>query len=399
MALAFVGGRVFIGDGRILEKGTVVVEGDRIVSVEAGDKPPPRGARRFDLEGCTLLPGFIDCHVHLCLDGSPDPLGELERSPLPLVTLRAAEHARRTLHAGITTVRDLGGKDGVDLVLREAIHSGLVEGPRMLASGRMICMTGGHGWQFGREADGPWEVMKAVREQLKSGADVVKFMATGGVMTPGVEPGNEQFTEEELRAGIHEAHKAGRRTATHAQGAQGILNALRAGIDSVEHGIFLTEEILHLMRERDVALVPTLSALYHIEEKGAEAGIPQFAVEKTHRVKPIHLQSVSAAREAGVRVAMGTDAGTPFNEHGCNLNELRRLMEVGYGPEEVLRAATWEAAHVLGWEKEVGSIEEGKLADLVVVEGNPLEEVDPLCRGETLRMVIQGGRIVVDSRI
>jgi len=394
MTTAFVDGPVFVGDGRILEHGTVLVEGERIVKVAEGNVPIPKDARKVPLAGRTLLPGFIDCHVHLCLDGSADPVTLLMGEPLPLTTLKVARFARQTLMAGVTSVRDLGGKDGIDLIIRDAIRSGFIPGPRMLASGRLICMTGGHGWQMGREADGPDEVMKAAREQIKAGADVVKFMATGGVMTPGVEPGSEQFTEEELRAGIQEAHKVGRKTATHAMGTQGILNALRAGIDSIEHGVFLDEKTVSWMVKRDVPLVPTLSALYHIESKGIEAGIPAFAVDKTLRLKPFHLESVRMAREAGVRVVMGTDAGTPFNVHGENLGELKRLVDVGYSPMEALESGTQIASQVLGLENELGTIEEGKLADLVVVDGNPLDEVGLLLKTEAIRLVMQGGKLV-----
>ena len=298
----------------------------------------------------------------------------------------------KTLRAGVTSVRDMGGKDGIDLGIRDAIRSGLIPGPRMLASGRPICITGGQSWRFGREADGPDEVLKASREQIKAGADWVKFMATGGVLTPGVEPGSAQFNEDELRAGIHEAHKAGRRAATHAQGTQGILNALRAGIDSIEHGIFLDEETVSLMVKAEVPLVATLSAPHHILSKGIDAGIPAFAVDKTRRVKPFHIESVRMAREAGVRIAMGTDAGTPFNGHGQNLGELKHLVEVGFSPLEALESGTRIAAKVLGLEKELGTIEEGKLADLIVVGGNPLEEIEILCKAVAIRFIMQGGK-------
>jgi imidazolonepropionase-like amidohydrolase len=394
MNTAFVKGRVFVGDGRVLEQGTVLVEGERIVKVAEGDAAVPRDAQAIPLDGKTLFPGFIDCHVHFCLDGSPDPITALLHEPPPITTLKAARFARQTLMAGITSVRDLGGRDGIDLSIRDAIRSGLITGPRMLASGKVICMTGGHGWQMGREADGPDEVMKAAREQIKSGADVVKFMATGGIMTPGVEPGSEQYTEEELRAGIDEAHKSGRTTATHAQGTQGIINALHAGIDSIEHGIYLNEESISLMVKQNVPLIPTISALYHIETKGVEAGIPAFAVEKTRRVKSSHLESVRMAREAGVRVAMGTDAGTPFNTHGENIGELQRLVELGYSPLEALESGTRIAAQLLGLETVIGTIEEGKLADLVVVEGNPLDDIALLQHTEAIRLVMQGGRVI-----
>jgi len=213
-------------------------------------------------------------------------------------------------------------------------------------------------------------------------------------MTPGVQPGSEQFTEEELRAGILEAHKAGRKTATHAMGTQGILNALRAGIDSIEHGIYLNEETISLMVNRDVPLIPTLAALYNIESKGVSAGIPAFAVDKTLRVKPFHLESVRMAREAGVHVAMGTDAGTPFNLHGENLGELKYLAEMGYSPMKALESGTRIAAQVLGLENELGTIEEGKLADLIVVDGNPLEDVGLLLNAEAICIIMQGGKLV-----
>jgi imidazolonepropionase-like amidohydrolase len=394
MVTAFVNGFVFQGDGRMKEKGSVLVDGERIVKIGKASLAIPKGARRISLEGRTLFPGFIDAHVHLCLDGSPDPIGKLTSEPATVTAVRASQQARETLMAGVTTVRDMGGKDGADLAVRDAIRSGMIQGPRMLVSRNMICMTGGHGWQFGRQADGPDEVRKAAREQVRGGADLVKLMATGGVLTPGVEPGAEQLTEEELRAGIEEAHKAGRKTATHAMGTKGILNALRAGIDSIEHGVYLDEEAASLMKAREVSLVPTISALYHIERMGTDGGIPAFAVEKTMVVKPHHLNSVRIARDAGLLVAMGTDAGTPFNRHGQNLAEMVLLARNGYSPTEALQGGTWIAARTLGLDKVLGRVEEGKLADLVVVEGNPLENMEILLHEKTVKVVMQGGKIV-----
>lgn len=392
MTTAFVNGTVFVGDGKVLEHATVIVEGDRIVKVGKGKTPIPKGASKISLEKGTLFPGFIDCHVHLCLDGSPDPVATLMKDAVPITTLKASQLALRTLMSGVTMVRDMGGRDGIDLCLREAIRSGLALGPRMLVSGRMVCMTGGHGWPFGREADGCDEVRKAAREQIRAGADLVKFMATGGVMTPGVEPGAPQLTEEELRAGIEEAHKAGRKTATHAMGAEGILNALRAGIDSIEHGVYMNEETISFMKKKGVPFIPTLSALFHIEHKGVKAGIPAYAVEKTLRVKPHHLNSIRMAREAGVMVAAGTDAGTPFNEHGQNLGEMIFLADQGYSPVDALRAGTSVAAKVLGVEKDFGTVHEGKVADLVMVKGNPLEDIKTL--PTSVAVVMQGGKVV-----
>jgi imidazolonepropionase-like amidohydrolase len=394
METALANGTVFVGNGQILEGGTVLVQGERISKVSKGNVTIPKGVRKIDLAGRFLLPGFIDCHVHLCLDGSPDPLATLSGESIPMTTLKAAQFARKTLMAGVTSVRDMGGREEIDLVLRDAIRSGQVSGPRMLVSRQLICMTGGHGWPMGREADGPDEVRKAAREQIKRGADIIKLMATGGVLTPGVEPGAAQLTEEELRAGIEEAHKAGRRTATHAMGTQGILNALRAGIDSIEHGVYLNDEIVSLMVKRGVSLVPTIAALHHILVKGLEAGIPAYAVEKTERVKPHHLNSIRMAREAGVKIAMGTDAGTPFNMHGENTMELKLFVDQGFSPEEAIHAGTRIAAEVLGMEDELGTIEEGKQADLIVVDGNPLEDITLLLKAERMPLVMQGGNLV-----
>jgi len=392
MTIAFVDGPVITGDGRILEHATVLVEDEKIVKVAQGGLTIPQNAQKIPLAGMTLLPGFIDAHIHICIDGSPDPINTLLNESQTATTLKAARAAQKTLAAGVTAVRDMGGINGIDLELRQAVNSGLIPGPRMLVSGRLICMTGGHGWQFGREANGPDDVRRAAREQIKAGADIVKLMATGGVMTPGVEPGSEQLTEAEMRAGVEEAHKAGKKTATHAMGTRGILNALRAGIDSIEHGVYLDEEAVAMMAEKSIPLIPTISALYFIETKGIEAGIPAYAVEKSIRVKPHHLESIRMAREAGVPIAAGTDAGTPFNLHGQNLTELKLLVDYGgFSPMAAIEAGTRVSARVLGLENELGTIAEGKQADIVLVKGNPLDNIDILLQSENIRLVMKGG--------
>ncbi len=394
MAIAFIDGTVVVGDGRVLEHATVVVEGERIVKVAKGNPGLAGDARKIPMDGGVLLPGFIDSHVHLCMDASPDPMtSALSESPT-MTVLKAANAARQTLLAGVTSVRDMGGKDGIDLGIRQAIQCGLIPGPRMLASGKLICMTGGHGWQVGVEVNGADEVRRAAREQIKAGVDIVKLMATGGVLTPAVEPGSEQLTETELRAGVEEAHKAGKKTATHAMGTKGILNALRAGIDSIEHGVYLDEQTVALMKEKAIPLIPTCSALFNILSKGTEAGIPAFAVEKTLKVKPFHLESIRMARHGGVTIAMGTDAGTPFNRHGENLGELVFLVDCGFSPMEAIEAATRIAARVLGWEKELGTVEEGKLADLVLMAGNPLDDMQILLKRESIQLVMKNGKQV-----
>ncbi|MFU8769506.1 MAG: amidohydrolase family protein [Desulfotignum sp.] len=394
MKTAFVDGRVFLGNGQVLEGATVLVEGDRILDVGKTVSKPGPDVRIVPIENSTLFPGFIDCHVHLVMDASPDPMAVVVAQPAAITTLKGMIHARKTLAAGVTTVRDMGGNDGIDLGLRQAIASGLIQGPRVLASGRLICMTGGHGWPMGREADGPDDVRRAVREQIKAGADQIKFMATGGVLTPSVEPGCAQLTFEEMQAGIEEAHRAGKKTATHAMGSQGISDALRAGIDSIEHGIYLTDEIIAFMKQHRVFYVPTIAALFHIGEKGTAAGIPSWAVEKNRVVAPHHRESVKKAHAAGVTIGMGTDAGTPFNHHGNNLTEISLLVRHGLSPVQALTAATGNASHVVGLENQIGTIEPGKIADLVLVRGNPLDDIDLLTEADAIVCVMKSGKFI-----
>ena len=389
---AFTNCSLFIGDGRVVESGLVIIEDDKIIGVESSPLDPPEEAEVIDLTGAMLLPGLIDCHVHICHDGSADPWAARQGKSVPDLTLIAAEHARKTLMGGVTTIRDMGASNGIDLALRQAWKTGLIAAPRMLVSGPCICMTGGHGWRAGREADGPDEVRKAAREHLKLGVDQVKLMATGGVMTPGVEPGSEQFTEAELRAGIEEAHKAGRLTATHAQGGRGIKNALRAGIDSIEHGIYLDDEAIELFQKTGAYLCPTLSAAYNIVAGGTAGGVPEFAVRKTEKVIDIHRASMTKAFKAGVRIGLGTDAGTPFNRHGANLKELVLMTENGMSPTEALTAATKTAADLIGLGDQLGLLAPGRLADLVACVGNPVDRIELLTDPDNISLIYQNGK-------
>jgi imidazolonepropionase-like amidohydrolase len=371
----------------------VLFEGDRIVATGRG-LSARAGAESIDLDGRTVLPGLIDCHVHIAFNGDPDETAKLATAPAPVLAWQASENARRTLEAGITAVRDVGSRDSIAILLRDAIVEGRLPGPRMRAAGSLICMTGGHGWMIGREADGPDDVRKAVREQRRAGADCIKFTATGGVMTPGVDPRATSFTEEELRAGVDEAHKAFVKTAAHAQGTSGIKNAVRAGIDSIEHGIFLDDEAVELMRERGTVLVATLAAPHNISKYGLAGGIPAYAVEKSNLVMEAHRESFKLAYRSGVRIAMGTDAGTPFNRHGANAEEIALMVECGVPPADVLVAATRTAAELLDLLDECGTVETGKRADLVIVDGDPLTDIRLLCRPETALSVIKGGQWV-----
>ncbi len=259
----------------------------------------------------------------------------------------------------------------------------------MLAAGKMICMTGGHGNQMGRIADGCDEVIKGVREQIHAGCDLVKIMATGGVMTPGVNPEDAHYSPEEMRAGIQEARRFHKRTASHAQGMEGILNAVRGGIHSIEHGIFMNEKCIEEMMQDDVYLVPTLSATSNILAN-RDNGVRADVIEKTERVMEKHIQSFKDFYAAGGKIAMGTDAGTPFNIHGENAQELDFMVQYGMSPTDALITATYNGADLMGVEDQ-GYIGEGARADLLVVSGNPLEDISMVANSENHRAVYKDG--------
>jgi imidazolonepropionase-like amidohydrolase len=381
------------GLGNIQARGFIVIEKNRIVEVGKGPGPSKKpGHEAIDLDGRCILPGMIDCHVHLCIDGSADPMQPLQKDSPAMITLKAARHAHLTLLAGVTTVRDLGSANGVSGSVRDAINLGIVSGPRVVTTNQAVCITGGQGWQFSRQADGPDEVRRAVREQIRAGADAIKLMATGGVITQGVEPGSPQFTFEELKAGAEEAHKAGRKIAAHAQGNEGIKNSLRAGFDTIEHGIYLDDEAISLFLEKKATLIPTLSAPFNIMEKGVKSGIPSFIIEKTAKVKDAHMASIRKAHKAGITIASGADSGTPFNLHGDNLKELELLVSIGLSPMEAIVSATRIAAETLGLGSRLGTIEPGKLADLIVLEGDPLKDITVLQQKDKMVVVMKGGQ-------
>ena len=350
----------------------------------------------YSMHGMTLLPGLIDCHVHIFADAGPE--GRINADePSGLALLRAAYHVRCTLEAGITTIRDLGGQEHMEFALRQAIAEGYCSGPRLVLAGKLLSMTSAGADAFRgmyREADGADEVRKAAREQLKAGADVIKVMATGAVMTPGEQPGASQFTFEEMSAAAEEAHKVGRKMAAHAHGSTGILTAVQAGADTIEHGSLLCEspEAIRLMAERGVFLVPTL-ATSAMTTHGAE--IPSFMTENDRRLGDAPQRSVRAALAAGIPIAMGTDAGVPFVRHGENAIELVLMVEAGLSPMQSIVASTSNAALALGLQDEIGTIEVGKYADLLVIDGDPLADISILTQKERIRMVMHNGRIVI----
>lgn len=394
MTKVIKGGWLFDGIGRVLEGQAVIFEGKKVKEViPVGQLPAESSLQVIDATGCTVLPGLIDCHVHICSSGVADSSKEA-MDPDGMIALRAAHHAKILLHSGFTMARNMGTKHQVDISVKQAIELGYIVGPRLITSGEMITMTGGHGWTAGRQVDGPDEARKAAREQLRAGAEVIKIMATGGVMTPGVEPGSPQLTIEEMRAAVEEAHKAGRKTATHAQGTIGIKNAILAGLDTIEHGIFLDDEVIQMMLDRGVALVPTLVAPYHIVQGGVAAGIPAYAVEKANRVFSSHCDSFKKALKAGVTIAFGTDCGTPLNCPGINALEFELLVDYGMTPTQALLSATSVAAKVCDRDSLVGTLTPGKFADALIVKGNVLDDVKLLQDKANFLAVIKGGQCV-----
>ena len=326
-----------------------------------------------DASGSVVAPGLIDAHVHVMMDGRPDVATAVADSDYT-ASYRAAGNLRDAVEAGVTAVRDLGSRGTLALDAGEAVAAGDIPGPRVLACGRNVIMTGGHGNWFGREADGPAEVRKAAREQLKAGADVLKCMATGGVLTEGAVTGAPELTPEELDAFTDAAAPTDTPTAAHAHGEVGIKNAVEAGISSVEHGTFMDREAAEMMADRGTYWVPTASALRGIVDHGVEAGIPEDAVEKGEDAADRFDDAWDHALAAGVPIAMGTDAGTPFNFFADIPRELEYMVDYGLSPEGALAAATVNAADLLGLD-DVGRIEEGYRADLVLLDADPTEDV------------------------
>jgi imidazolonepropionase-like amidohydrolase len=384
------------------------IENGRIAAIERAGAPVPARARVLDLEGAYVLPGLIDCHVHLGMDGLSDLAAQLRHGTPALVTLVSLRHAQRSLLAGFTTVRDAGNLYGASIDLGRAVDEGLVVGPSVYAAGHFLSITGGHGddqSRFPEETyrlaqpgvvDGPDEMRKAVRRELRRGARAIKLMATGGVLSLGDSPKARGFTEAEMRVACEEAHNVGVPVLAHAQGTEGIKNAIRAGVDSIDHGIYLDDEAIDMMLERSVALVPTLVAPRQINAHAGNPSIPPWAVEKSRAVAKAHTASVRRAIARGVTIAMGTDAGTPFNLHGQNAQELVYLVEAGLSPARAIRAATADAARLIG--SPAGMLAEGRPADLLAVARNPLDDIAVLARPAEFRLVVKAGHIVRHGR-
>ncbi len=383
--------RMFDGSGAsMVEDAAVLIGNDgRIIEAGQAGDVSARGAEVVACEG-TIMPGLIDCHVHLCLSGEADPVSQIRSEPLARIAARATAAMLRYIGAGITTVRDLGGVGNIPIELGRMVAEGRLLGPRVIAAGQMIGATGGHCHFMAREADGCDEVTKATREQIRAGADCIKVMATGGMITPGSQPGAQQMSIEELSAAVRAAHRLGRHVAAHAQGKSGIDDCVEAGIDTIEHGIWLEEKSARLMKEKGTYLVPTFSAALGIIS-GRGKGVPDETIDKMQVGLEAQRSSFAIAREIGVSVVAGSDAGTPLNPHGTLAGEVRALIENGLDVLDALAACTGRAARAIGLD-EVGVLEPGRIADMIEIDGDPTEDPWAL---SLVRRVVQAG---VESR-
>lgn len=368
---------VSVFDGHTIKRRRGVLfgtEGIEWVGPHARAPKDASGAREVDGAGKTLLPGLIDVHVHLQFDGGADFEQESRELTTPgFAAVKAVVNAKRNLDAGVTTVRDLGGMGGASIEVARAVAAGLVPGPRILAAGRALTVTGGHGHNiaFSREVDGPDAVRAAVREEIRAGATAIKLIATGGVLTPGIPATFSAFTPEELEAGVREAHERDLPVAAHAIGANGIRAAVLAGVDSIEHCNQLTAATAREMAARGTFRSPTICAVRGIIEHADR--VPAYAVEKAREIEADSKTSHRTAIRAGVRHVCGTDAGTPFNPHGNAAREIVSMVEWGMPSLDALRAVTTNGAELLRL-TDVGSIAPGKGADLLLVDGDPVED-------------------------
>ena len=384
--------------GKTLSNQTILIQGGKIASV-GPDTQVPGGAQAeiVDLSNATVLPGLIDAHTHITFD--PNFGYSSLAISVPREALIGARNARVTLEAGFTTVRNVGASGFSDVALRDAINAGDVPGPRMLVSGPALSITGGHcdnnllpfDYHAQEEgvADGVEAVQHKTREIIKYGADVIKICATGGVLSKGDDPNVAQFTLEEMKAIVADAHRLGRKVAAHAHGAQGVIWASEAGVDSVEHGHLMNDEAIATLKKNGTYLVPTLYLMDWQRENAAQANLPDFAKRKMEMVSEMGKMNAKKAFAAGVKIGFGTDAAV--YPHGLNAHEFAVYVKLGMTPLQAIQAATINDADLLGWSDKVGTIEPGKWADIVAVDGDPLADVTTL---ERVKFVMKGGEVV-----
>ena len=382
--------------GAPISNAVVLIDNDRITGVGAGLSVPP-GAQVIDLGAATVLPGFIDCHTHVTGQPGDNFYEDLfKRSPID-EAITAHVYAKRTLEAGFTTIRDVGSEEFVDIALKKAINHGDIPGPRMLVAGLALSATGGHGdlngyspylsfKTFSGVADGIDAIRKLIRTDVRQGADVIKVLATAGVLSEEDSEGAPQYSQEELDTVVQEANMWERRVAAHAHGAEGIKRAIRAGVNSVEHASFIDDEGIRLAKEKGTFLVMDIYNDDYIMTEYARRGYPQAILEKEKRVGRTQRENFRKAWKAGVKMAFGTDAGV--YPHGDNARQFAKMVEWGMTPMEAIRAATGSAAELLGWGDRIGTLQKGRFADLIAVNGDPLADITIL---QKVQFVMKGG--------
>jgi imidazolonepropionase-like amidohydrolase len=392
-----VGKLLDVKTGNTLTNQAIVIEGDKIASVgPAATAKTPTGASTIDIPSATALPGLIDAHTHLTGSGKDFGYAGLGIS-VPRSALTGARNARVTLEAGFTTVRNVGASGYSDVALRDAINDGDVPGPRMLVSGPPLGITGGHcddnllPFEFHATedgvADGVEAVQHKVREVIKYGADVIKICATGGVLSKGDDPNAAQYTLEEMKAIVADAHRLGRKVAAHAHGAQGVIYASEAGVDSIEHGHLMNDEAVATLKKNGTYLVPTLYLMqWHRENAGA---VPDLYRKKMELVSAQGEGAAKKAFAAGVKIGFGTDAAV--YPHGLNAHEFAVYVRLGMTPLQAIQTATINDADLLGWSDKIGTVEPGKYADIIAVDGDPLQDVTAL---QHVKFVMKGGAVV-----
>jgi imidazolonepropionase-like amidohydrolase len=384
--------------GRVLDQQAVLIVGERIEKLgPAKEIQVPAGATVIDLGAATLLPGLIDAHVHLTGDPQDSGYKSLGIS-VPRQALTGAKNARLTLAAGFSTVRNVGAGGYSDVALRDAINAGEIPGPRMMVSGPALGSTGGHcdenllapefAYRDEGVADGALAIVTKTREVIKYGADVIKFCASGGVFSKGDLPGTEQYSPAEMSALVEEAHRQGRKVAAHAHGTQAIIDAAKAGVDSIEHGSLIDDEGIRTMKEHGTYLVADIYNDEFIIGQGKKFGFTDEMLEKERMVGEKQREGFRKAAQAGVKIAFGTDAGV--YPHGNNAKQFAYMVKYGLTPMQAIQSATVNAADLLGWSDQVGSLEPGRFADLIAVEADPLKDIAVL---EHVKFVMKGGEV------
>ncbi len=401
---------LIVGNGEVIKDAAIYIDAGKIMKVDHSENVRPAGeCKEFDARDYTIMPGMWDAHIHLIGARTMSILQWLAE-PTGLLALRASADARKVLECGFTSVRDLGS--GVSFYLKKAISEGSIIGPRIFAAGKMLSQTAGHGdvhsapehwvdhegW-LGEVCDGVDECRKAVRRQLRQGADVIKLCTTGGILSEIDLPHHSQFSMEELTVIVEEAHRFGKLVAAHAQGTEGIRDALKAGVDTIEHGIYLTDELADEMVEKNIIFVPTIAVISRIVQLGEELGVAEASLEKAKAAFKHHQESVRLAIKKGVQIASGSDfLGPTLAPHGENALELRELQQAGMNAMDVIRAATDIASRTVGKQDVLGTIESEKIADILFIKGNPEKDINILTEASNVVTIMKNGRMMIDRR-